>query len=394
MDLSYGPEYETFRAEVADFLARNWPPREGDGEDRDAQVTEFRRRATERGYVYRGIPKKYGGSEQPADLLRARIIGEEFARVHAPRELPGGGVGHLVGTLLECGTEWQRQQFIPKTLTGEYFWAQGYSEPGAGSDLASLRTRAELVGDKWVINGQKIWSSYAYKAQYMFLLARTEPQASRHRGISYLLLDLHQPGVEIRRIRQITGQSEFCEVFFTDATTPAEWIVGNRGEGWNISRVTLKHERSSGRGVDWNAAHFSWLVELAKRSLYDGRPAIESPEIRRQLAVIQGYVEAMRYSSYRQVSMEAQGEDPGMFRSLMKLTGSEIAEKIAMLGSRLVGDELMLLDMDSRREVRRGSDRWVHLLMSSLVMAIAGGSSNIQRNIIAERNLGLPRDNT
>lgn len=391
MDLSYGPEYEAFRAEVASFLADSWPPREGP--DRDGQIAAFRQKATARGYLYRGIPKKYGGSEQPADLLKARIIGEEFARVHAPRELAGAGVGHLVGTLLECGTEWQKDRFIEKTLSGEYFWAQGYSEPGAGSDLASLRTRAELVGDKWVINGQKIWSSFAYKAQYMFLLARTEPNAARHRGISYLLMDLRQPGVTIRRIRQITGQSEFCEVFFDNAETPADWIVGARGEGWRISTVTLKHERSSGRGVDWASAHFAWLVEFAKRAQYDGRPAIESPEIRRQLAMIQGYVEAMRYSSYRQVSMEAQGENPGMFRSLMKLTGSEIAQKIAALGSRLVGDDLMLLDLDSSRESRRGSDRWVHLVMSSLVMAIAGGSSNIQRNIIAERSLGLPRDN-
>jgi alkylation response protein AidB-like acyl-CoA dehydrogenase len=391
MDLSYGKQYEDFRTEVAAFLAGNWPP--PDVEGRDAQMTEFRKRATERGYLYRGIPRRYGGSEQPADLLRALIIGEEFARVHAPRELAGAGVGHLIGTLLECGTEWQRQQFIPKTITGEYFWAQGYSEPGAGSDLASLRTRAELKDGKWVINGQKIWSSFAYRAQYMFLLARTESQGSRHAGISYLLLDLRQPGVRIQRIRQITGQSEFCEVFFTDAVTPEDWIVGKRGEGWNISRVTLKHERSSGRGVDWASAHFGWLVEFAKKASYDGRPAIENPEIRRQLAVIQGYVEAMRYSAFRQISMEAHGQDPGMFRSLMKFNGSEIAQKIALLGARLLGDDLMLLDMDSTRESRHGSERWVHLVMAALVLAIAGGSTNIQRNIISERSLGLPRDN-
>jgi alkylation response protein AidB-like acyl-CoA dehydrogenase len=390
MDLSDGPQYQAFRSEVAGFLAAHWPPKPGS--DRETATVEFRRLATERGYLYRAFPKKYGGSEQPVDLLKARIIGEEFARTHAPREIKGSGVGHLVGTLLECGTEWQRERFIPKTITGEYFRAQGYSEPGAGSDLASLRTRAELVGDKWVINGQKIWSSFAYRSQYMFLLARTEPGASRHRGISYLLLDLRQPGVTIRRIRQITGQSEFCEVFFDNAETPADWIVGNRGEGWNVSRVTLKHERSSGRGVDWNAAHFAWLVDFAKRSELDGRPAIEHPEIRRELAAIQGHVESMRYSSYRQVSMEARGENPGMFRSLMKLTGSEIAQRIAMLGARLAGDELMLLDLDSNRESRRGSERWVHLVMSALVMDIAGGSSNIQRNIIAERSLGLPRD--
>ena len=390
MDLSYGPQYEAFRAEVTAFLAASWPPREG--ADRDAQITEFRRLATERGYLYRGIPKQYGGSEQPADLLRARIIGEEFARVHAPREVINVGVGNLVGTLLECGTEWQKEMFIPRTLSGEYYWAQGYSEPGAGSDLASLRTRAERVGDKWVINGQKIWSSFAYMAKYMFVLVRTDPQAPKHKGISYLLLDLQQPGVKIRRIKQITGQSEFCEVFFDNAETPADWIVGKPGEGWKVSTVTLKHERSSGRGVDWASAHFTWLVEFAKRAQYDGRPAIESPEIRRQLAVIQGHVESMRYSGYRQTSMEAAGENPGIFRSLMKLYGSDIAQKMALLGARLAGDDLMLLDLDSTRESRRGSDRWVQLFMSSLVLAIAGGASNIQRNIIAERSLGLPRE--
>ena len=187
----------------------------------------FRQTATERGYLYRGVPRRLGGSEQVADVIKAHVIVEEFGRARAPREVPGNGVNNLLPTLLEKGSDWQQNMFIPKTLTGDYLWCQGYSEPGAGSDLASLTTSARLDGDEWVINGQKIWTSFARDAAYMYALVRTEPDQPRHLGLSYLLIDMRADGLDVRPLRQITGEMHFNEVFFDDVRTPANWIVGS-----------------------------------------------------------------------------------------------------------------------------------------------------------------------
>ena len=373
------------------FLAANWPVK-GTGRQALADaVRRFRRLATEQGYLYRGVPRRYGGSEQAPDPLRAEIVRQEFAGVRAPMEMLGAGPGMLVPTLLEWGAEWQKERFIRKTLDGELVWAQGYSEPGAGSDLASLRTRAALVDGEWIINGQKIWSSYAYRAQYMFALVRTEPEAPKHRGISYLLIDLHQPGIEIRRIRQMTGKSKFCEVFFNDARTPADWIVGERGRGWEVTRTTLTHERSSTRGIQVLENRLRAAIRLAQKTARNGRPAIEDPDIRRRLVAIQGSLMSLTYSTYRQMSMDAAGQDPGHFRLLMKLYGSNLAQDLARLSADILGADFLELDTDDSDAQRGDVEKTTHFFMSSLVLSIAGGSSNIQRNIIAERALGLPK---
>lgn len=388
MDLSYGAEYERFREEVRAFLRDCWSA----AYRRDAErVAGFRRQATERGYLFRNIPRRFGGSEQPADVLRAQVIAEEFARARAPMEPPGNGVRMLVPTLLECGAPWQQERFIPPTLRGEIDWAQGYSEPGAGSDLASLRTRAELVGDEWVINGQKIWTSNAQNCQYMFALVRTEPGAPKHQGISYLLLDLRQPGVTIRPLKMVTGQSGFNEIFFDDVRTPADWIVGKRGEGWQVSRATLKHERSSIGSAETYLQQFDKLVLLARQVERDGRSAIEDPSIQERLAEIEGYVIAHKYSTFRQLSMSVNGKDPGRVGYMNKLVGTDIGHRIAALAQELIGDDSLVMPTYERgREV--GNERWLNQFFGSLGVAIAGGTSNIQRNIIAERGLGLPRD--
>ena len=272
MDLSYGSSAEAFRHEVADFLDRHYRP-----EIRSIQPksTAFRRRAVDAGLLYRTVPRTYGGSEQAPDPLRGQVIREEFDRVGAPGEVPGVGVALLVPTLLAHGTEKQKQQFIPPTLAGDIMWCQGYSEPDAGSDLESLRTTAVLDGDSWVINGQKVWTSNAAQADYMFLLARTDPTKPRRDGLSYLLLDMHQPGVEVRPLRQITGAAGFNEVFFTDARTPADMIVGPEGGGWQVSRTTLANETGRvHRPRSLVRRLFTSLVKLARRREIDGRPAI------------------------------------------------------------------------------------------------------------------------
>jgi alkylation response protein AidB-like acyl-CoA dehydrogenase len=390
MDLAYSRDYEVFRSDVRAFLQQRWAGPNRDRARRKEEAQAFRKAAVDAGYLYRSVPKIYGGSEQAPDILKAQIIRDEFERVRAPREVDGIGVTLLLPTLLEHGTESQKVCFIPRTVTGEFVWAQGYSEPSAGSDLASLRTRAELKGDKWIINGQKIWSSGAHLARFMFMLVRTEPAAPKHAGISYLLVDLKQPGIEIRPLKQMTGGSEFCEVFFNDAETPADWIVGERGKGWAVSRSTLKHERNFIGGVDRVTKPFERLVKLARQTTIGNAPAIEDPEIRQRLAKIAGSVAALTYSSYRQTSLVARGEDPGLIQLLFKLSGSNIGHEIAQCARDLMGDSFMLAPMaDGGRS--DGVEKWNNQFMGSIAVAIAGGASNIQRNIIAERGLGLPR---
>lgn len=394
MDLRYSAEYEAFRSEVQAFLREHWPPK---GEDaalkkREAEA-RFRAKAVAAGYLYRSVPKAFGGAEQAPDVLKAQIIRDEFARARAPGEIAGVGTAMLVPTLLECGTAEQQQRFIPKTLSGEFLWAQGYSEPNAGSDLAALRTRAELADGEWLINGQKIWSTLAQYARYMFLLARTEPEAGKHAGISYLLVDLKQPGITIRPLRQITGGAEFCEVFFDQARTPADWIVGRRGEGWKVSKSTLSHERSALGGASTSVTLFDKLVELAKTSQYQGQPAIRHPLIRERLVALEGTVQSHLYSSYRQLSMAAHGQDPGVVALMNKLVSTNIGHDVARLAKDLIGDALLLAPpADGAKGA--GPEKWINQFMGSLGIAIAGGTSNIQRNVIAERGYGLPRDAT
>jgi alkylation response protein AidB-like acyl-CoA dehydrogenase len=391
MDLSYTPEYEAFRAEVCAFLAAEWP-KGLSREERRAKERPFRAKAIEAGYLYRGVPKDYGGSGQAPDVLRAQIIREEFEGARAPMEIVHPGVNLLVPTLLECGTQAQKAAFVRKTILGEIKWAQGYSEPGSGSDLASLRTRAELVGDQWVINGQKVWSSFAANADYTFALVRTEPDTPKHEGISYLLIDLKQPGVTVRPLKQITGASEFCEIFFEDAKAPADMIVGARGEGWKVSKTTLKAERSSIGGADRTRKRFDRLIALAREVEVDGRPAIEQPQVRKALARIEGAMVALQYSSYRQLSMNARGESAGVVEMMFKLYATNIGHEMARLARELMGDAFMLIAPEEGDRAAFGPEKWNHQFLGSLGISIAGGTSNIQRNIIAERGLGLPRD--
>jgi alkylation response protein AidB-like acyl-CoA dehydrogenase len=299
-----------------------------------------------------------------------------------------------VPTLLDHGTEWQKERFIRPTLTGELIWCQGYSEPGSGSDLASLTTRAELVGDEWVINGQKIWTSAAHLAGMMFILCRTEPGASKHAGISYLLVNMKQPGIEVQPLRQMTGDTTFNQVFLSDARTPADHIVGKRGEGWLVSRSTLKHERNSIGSAANVRALFESLVRLAHRQRRNGRSALEDPVIRQRLAEIDGYVTAHECSGYRQLTCDARGASPGLVGMMNKLVSTNVGHLMAKLALDIVdGDGLRA--PASRRIVGELPDRsnaWVGQFMNSLGAAIAGGTANIQRNIIAERGLGLPRD--
>jgi len=394
MDLSYGPEYEAFRQEVRGFLGEAWPLRGDEARlDRERQEQIFRERATGRGYLYRSIPRRYGGSEQSPDVLKAQVIREEFGRARAPQEATGIGTMMLVPTLLEKGEEWQKERWVRPTLTGELRWCQGYSEPGSGSDLASLSTRGELRADEWVVSGQKIWTSGAHDAHMMFCLARTEPDAPRHAGISYLLIDMDQPGIEVRPLRQMTGAADFNEVFLDEARTPADWIVGRRGEGWLVSRTTLKHERNSIGGATRSLALFEGLVRLAQEPGPDGEPAIARPEVRQKLAALEGFVRSHQYTGYMQLSRDARGGSPGIVGMMNKIVSTNIGHEVARIALDLLGEDgLGAPGERSRTGMPKGHAGWLAQSMWSMGIAIAGGTANIQRNIIAERGLGLPRD--
>ncbi len=395
MDLSYGNEYEDFRAEVQHFLEENWPPPQDEGVSREEGAARFRAAAVAGGYLNRSIPKQYGGSEQEADSVKAQIIREQFRAAHAPMEVRGIGTMMLVPTLLERGEEWQKDKFVAATIRGEISWCQGYSEPGSGSDLASLQTKAERVGDEWVINGQKIWTTGAHHADWMFCLCRTEPEQPKHGGISYLLIPMKQAGIEVSPLPQMTGGHDFNQVFFNDAKTPADHIVGKRGEGWQVSRTTLKHERNSIGNAAQALMMFEGLVQLAKTQQRDGRPAIQDPTIRQRLASLEGYIRSHQYSGFYQFTKTSKGESPGLVGLMNKLNSTNIGSEVARIALDLIGDDGLMDPLSDRSEMGfapSGNQSWINQYMYSLGIAVAGGTANIQRNVIGERGLGLPRD--
>jgi alkylation response protein AidB-like acyl-CoA dehydrogenase len=403
VNLSYSTEYEQYREEVRRFLAESWTAEDAAGGHdpdslaamtgsairTDGRATAFRLKAIERGYLYRHVPRSYGGGEQPPDPLKATIIAEEFRRAKAPYEIMGQGPSMLVPTLLEHGTEAQKERFIRDTLLGRIRWCQGYSEPGAGSDLASLRTRALLDGDHWVVNGQKIWTSSAHEADWMFALVRTEPEAPKHDGISYLLIEMKTPGIDVRPLRQMTGDADFNEVFFENARVPADNIVGKRGQGWVVSRSTLKHERALIGSAHLQRRTFDGLVMLARSLERHGRPAIEDPLVRNRLVELEARLLASEYHGYRLLTMSARREDPGIAGMVTKLSATQLGYDIAKLAMDVIGDQGLLAPGEPNAPAM---GLFGTAYMWSLGVLIAGGAANIQRNIVAERGLGLPRD--
>jgi alkylation response protein AidB-like acyl-CoA dehydrogenase len=403
MNLSYSAEYEQFRAEVREFLDKHWtaadrestPPPDGQAAlmgaviRTDTRATEFRLAAIERGYLYRHVPKAYGGGEQPYDPLKSTIIAEEFRRAKAPGEVVGQGPGMLVPTLVEHGTETQKQFFIRDTLLGKIKWCQGYSEPGSGSDLASLRTRAELDGDFWVVNGQKIWTSNATESEWMFALVRTEPNAPKHDGISYLLIDMKTPGIDVRPLRQMTGEADFNEVFFDNVRVPKQNLVGPRGKGWIVSRSTLKHERALIGNSFITRRTFDGLLMMAQAAQLHGHPAIANPVIRDRLVQLETRLLASEYNGYRLLTLQARGEDQGLAGMVMKLFTTQLSYDISKTAMDVLGDRGALARGDLNTP---DMGMFSYSYMWALGVLIAGGTANIQRNIISERGLGMPRD--
>jgi alkylation response protein AidB-like acyl-CoA dehydrogenase len=295
----------------------------------------------------------------------------------------------LVPTLVEHGSEAQKATFVQDTLLGKIIWCQGYSEPGSGSDLASLRTKAELDGDFWVVNGQKIWTSNAREAHWMFALVRTEPEAPKHDGISYLLIDMRTPGIEVRPLRQMTGEADFSEVFFDNVRVPKANLVGRRGQGWVVSRSTLKHERALIGGSFITRRTFDGLLMVAQSAQLRGRAASQDPVLRDRLVQLETRLLASEYNGFRLLTMQARGADQGLAGMVMKLFTTQLSYDISKTAMDVLGDRGALGrgDLDTP-----DMGMFSYSYMWALGILIAGGAANIQRNIIAERGLGLPRE--
>ncbi len=391
MDLSFGPEYEAFRQEVKDFLASNsnQSPKTGSG-PRSEEALAWQKLLIQNGYAARTIPEEYGGYGAEPDIIKSRIIAEEFSNARVSTGLGGQGISMLTPVLLEMGTEEQKQQFVRPTLHGEMVWCQGYSEPGAGSDLASLSTRAELDGDEWVINGQKIWTSTAHLADWIFCLVRTEPEAPKHQGISFLLFRMDTPGIEVRPLVDMTGDANFNEVFFTDVRVPKHQIVGQRGQGWQVANAILGHERGSLAPPDAAQTRLNGVAELMKTETMAGERLADNPVFRDRLMKLQGRALAMKFNDMRLLSARINGtQDARLAAMIVKLQGTELRHEIEGLAIDVMG-EIGLSYKDN--PYTRGHGSWQYQYMFYLGLIIGGGTSQIQKNIISERGLGMPKE--
>ncbi len=395
MDLTYSPEELAFQREVRAWLKANVPKRaraeniiEGAPDPaRIARAKSWQRKVYEAGYLALGWPREYGG--QGADVMRQTIVNEELVRARAPQFIGAMGMQMVGPTLIAHGTDAQKQTYLPAILRAEEIWCQGYSEPGSGSDLASLRTRAEIDGDDFVVNGQKIWTSGAQYADRMFCLVRTDPDAPKHRGISYLLIDMKSPGVTVRPLVQMTGDPGFNEVFFEDVRVPRANLVGQLHDGWTVANATLLHERNMLASTTRTQMLLQNLLRVARTRTRNGKPAAADPLIRQRLADLAIRVETMKLEAFRQLTDTLRKRPPGINASVNKLVTCELNHQLARAALEILGDYGWLGKKDPRVA---DAGTWPNDYMFALGLIIGGGTAQVQKNIIAERGLGMPRE--
>ncbi|CAO5177388.1 putative acyl-CoA dehydrogenase FadE17 [Frankia sp. AiPs1] len=394
MDLTYSEQDEAFRAELRTWLqaavpAQGPPPPPGDWAARRAYDTAWQRRLHDGGYAGINWPSQFGGRGLPA--TQQLVYLEEYARAGAPYiGINFVGNMHAGPTLIAEGTDEQRAFHLPRILRGETVWCQGFSEPRAGSDLASLGTRAVRQGDEYIVNGQKIWSTRAHVADYGELLVRTDPDARKHRGITWLILDMHQPGVEVRPMRTIDGDDHFCEVFLTDARVPVSNRVGAENDGWRVTNVTLRFERGTAfaQHIITLRSQLRGLVSTARQvPKPGGGTAWDDPALRTHVGRLEAQVEGLWRMTQRGIAEAEATGLPAPTGSAVKLRFSELSQELSELAVRVLGRAAL-------GGVRAGGIDGVEIARAylwSLQYSIAAGTSQIQRNLIAERILGLPR---
>ncbi|MEX2081760.1 MAG: acyl-CoA dehydrogenase family protein [Dehalococcoidia bacterium] len=390
MDFRFGQQEETLRAEVRAFLKQNVSDADAGsgfmarGDDSFERAKEFNRKLAQRGWIAPAWPKQYGGLE--ASIKEQVVFNEEFGYNGAPDTgTRGFGVGMIGPTLIIHGSEEQKAKYLPRITSGEHIWCQGYSEPGAGSDLASLQTRATRDGDDYIINGQKIWTSGGHRANQMFMLARTDPDAPKHRGISFFLIDdiKNTPGLTVRPLINMANRHAFNEVFFEDVRVPAANLVGEENRGWYAGMTLLDFERS---GIGVTAGQRKTLEELAD-DLQAGAPA-RSARYRVKLADLTVSNEVGRFLGYRIAHMQSVGQVPNYESSVVKIYQSELGQRIYNFGLNMLGLGGQMLPEETRAPL---GGSFPEAYLQAVPSTIYSGTNEIQRNIIATRGLGLPR---
>lgn len=402
MDLAYPPAADEYRTTVRSFLKANLPENwKGIGalgsNDANAFTESWRTTLATNGFLALAWPKEYGGAGLSS--LETVVLAEEFAKAGVPSGGPndGFGFGMLGNTMLKWGTEEQKRYWLPKVMSGEHRWCQGYSEPAAGSDLGNLGCRAVLDGDEWIINGQKIWTSAGQLATHIFVLARTAPDEAKHKGITFLLVDMRQPGVEVRPIKMMSGDSEFNEVFFSDARCPKGDVLGEVHGGWGVAMTLLGNERGAGAAV--NAIGFrvelDRLVALAKSN-----GASQDPVIRQRLAMAHTKVEIMRFLGYKALTAFLNGRQPGSDASIGKLFWSQYHQEITELSLDILGANALVPSGRPPNTAFRydapgapnDSASWVGAFYNARAGTIYAGTSQVQKGIVGEQILGLPKE--
>jgi alkylation response protein AidB-like acyl-CoA dehydrogenase len=386
VDFELPPNVEEFRQELREFLAREWPPERRSrvaAGDTYEEEREFRRKLAQKGWLAMSWPKEYGG--QGRSILEQYIFSEEMAYHGAPAGTVG--VGQVGPTLMSYGSDEQKQRFLPRIAAGEMDFALGYTEPEAGTDLASLQTRAVADGDDFVINGTKIYTSAAHRAEYVWLATRTDPDAPKHRGISLFIVDLKSPGITIRPLWTM-GDGRTNQTFYDNVRVPRENLVGELNRGWYYVAHALDFERITVFTVATLRAGFDDLVAWVRQASYDGYPLREDPEVRDQIARLSADLEVAQLLSYRVAWMISKGQHPNYEASMLKVFSTEFMQRLYQEGTRILG---LYGQLTPASPLAPAGGRFERSHRSSVMPTFGAGSSEIQRNIIATRGLGLPR---
>ena len=390
MDFNDTPEEAAFRAEVKEWLDANAPKdwqKRMQTEGMQKVCVDWQRTKYDAGWACLGWPEEYGG--KALSSIQSSIFSEEESKVAPPSgAMLVVGVGMTGPMLMVHATDEQKAEFLPKTARADIVWCQLFSEPAGGSDLAALRTRAVKDGDEWVVNGSKIWSSGAHEADWGILVTRTDPDAPKHKGMTFFLLDMKTPGVEARPIKQVSGAAHFNEVFFTDVRIPDANRLGEVGDGWKVALTTLMNERMAVGSTSQMAVGFETLFELAKTIEGDDGPLIQDEAIRAQLADWYAKSAGVKYANARTMSALSRGDTPGPEASIGKLVQGPMRQDMSLYGMELLDQSGIIIDS----KIAEMKGLFQHGLLGSIAGRIAGGTDEIMRNIIAERVLGMPGD--
>jgi alkylation response protein AidB-like acyl-CoA dehydrogenase len=393
MDFNYTSEQEAYRRGVRTWLEANQPPPLTDGEKENItedvlweRLKAWHKKLYAAGWAGLTWPKEYGG--KAATFVEQVIFQQELGRLNLPMGCNVLGVIMTGPALMQWGTDEQKQRYLQPILSGEEIWCEGMSEPGAGSDLAAIQTRAVLEGDSFIVNGQKVWTTIAHKSQFVQLFVRTDPELPKHKGMSCLLVDMRSPGVTVKPLKQITGESDFNEIFFEDVRVPKENLLGPLNMGWQVLVATLMHERFGiGETLGGTEQTLTALVHIAKQAHLNGHPAADDPEIRQQIAQFAIETAAKKYNGFRSLTRRLKGQLPGPEASIGKLVSTDLAQRMVKYTSRLMGPYAYL----ERHTPFAPEGDWMKRILQVESMTIAGGTSPVQKNMIGERILGLPK---